>query len=338
MLTLRRIVICSLTLSLLVISACVAQNRFRTRPTGQRKTFDHGDFQRAYRIHVPESYDGSEAVPLVLMMHGGGGDADQGSKMGMTPVADKHNFIVVYPEGMNKHWNDGRDSVRYREQDSKIDDVAFIRVLIDSIQTEFKIDKKRVFATGASNGGFMSQRLAIEMSDVFSAVGVIIATMGEPLDKTFKPKNPVSILYMNGTDDPINPYEGGEVTVRILPRLQRNQPSRGKEISTDDAVNLWLKRNGLTGVEPRVNSLPDTDKMDGCTVESRIWTGGESGTSVALYRVVGGGHTIPGGPQYLPKRLVGNTCGDFNGVETIWQFFDEHGRKLESPAKVSRGP
>jgi len=67
--------------------------------------------------------------------------------------------------------------------------------------------------------------------------------------------------------------------------------------------------------------------MDGCTVESKTWVGGEYGTAVTLYRVIGGGHTIPGATQYLPKRLVGNTCGDFNGVETIWQFFEDQARK-----------
>lgn len=333
MLTFQRAANFALVTSILLITDCLAQNRFRRQPTGERKTFNHGEIERAYRIHVPKTYDGSNKVPLVLMLHGGGGDAEIASKMGMTPVADKHTFIVVYPEGINKHWNDGRDSVRFREHDAKYDDVAFIRALVESIQKEFKIDEARIFVTGPSNGGFMTQRLAIEMSDIFSAAGVIIATMGEPLDKTFKPKHPVSILYMNGTEDPLIPYEGGEVTVEFAPRLQRNQPSRGRGISTDDAVQLWLLRNGLTHVKPRVESLPDNDKKDGCTVESKIWTGGEAGTAVALYRVIGGGHTIPGGQQYLPKRLVGNTCGDFDGVETIWQFFDDHGRK---PVKMEQ--
>lgn len=317
-------------LSIIPCLDCGAQIFGRRKPTGERQTIEQGGMERVYRIHVPASYDGTEAVPLVLFLHGGGGDADVGSRMGMTPVADQHDFIVVYPEGINKHWNDGRDSVRFREHDAKIDDVAFIQALVESLQEQYKINASKIFTAGASNGGFMSQRLAMEMSDVFAGAGIIIATMGRPLHKSFHPKLPVSMFFMNGTDDPLVPYDGGEVKFEIAPRLQRNQPSRGFCISTDEAVQLWVRRNGLADATPKKETLPDNDKSDDCTVEQTTWSNSKSPTSVVLYRIIGGGHSIPGGPQYLPKKLIGNTCGDFDGLEAMWQFFDKHGRKKQS--------
>ena len=314
-------------LAALAVVEAKAQGFLRREPTGVRKTFEQGGLERVYRIHVPKSYDGSRKVPLVLFLHGGAGDADIGSRTGVTPLADKYGFIVVYPEGINKHWNDGRDSVRYREHDAKIDDVAFIRALVKSLQTRYKIDAGKIFAAGASNGGFMSHRLALEMSDVFSGAGIFIATLGKPLKEKFRPQFPVSMFFMNGTEDPLIPYDGGEVTVDFAPRLKRKQPSRGICVSTEEAVGLWVQRNKLGGSVPQVEQIPDKDQADGCTAESTTWSDPNAAASVVLYRVEGGGHTIPGGKQYLPKRLIGNTCGDFDGLEAMWHFFETQGRK-----------
>jgi polyhydroxybutyrate depolymerase len=174
----------------------------------------------------------------------------------------------------------------------------------------------------------MSQRLAIEESQLFAAAGILIATMGEPLSLEFAPQHPVSVLFMNGTEDPLVPYDGGEVG-KNLPRRRvssSTKPSRGTCIATDDAAQLWLKRNGLDKTKPTVTTLDD-NKDDGSQVEVSLWSGGESNTSVALYRVVSGGHTIPGGTQYLPARLVGKRNQDIDGLETVWQFFANHARR-----------
>ena len=299
--------------------------------TGKTVAMKHGGEDRAYRIHVPGSYTGKVTVPLVMMLHGGGGTSEQASRMGMTSVADAHGFITVYPNAINKHWNDGRDSKRYAEQDARIDDVAFLTAVVDKVRADYKIDDRRIFVTGLSNGGFMSQRLAVERSNIFAAAGIVIATMGEPLSKVFKPEHPVSMLFMNGTKDPLVPYDGGEVVVELFPKLARlrrePQPGRGTCISTDDAVTLWLNRNGLNSKEPAVRKLPDADPTDGSEIELKMWTGGEDGTAVALYRVNGGGHVIPGGTQYLPKVIVGEGNRDIDGLTAIWKFFDRHGRK-----------
>ena len=306
--------------------------RSRLEATGKSVTFNHDGRSREYRIHVPDGIQEKEDIPLVVCLHGGGGNADQGSAMGLTTVADRHGFIVVYPNAIDKHWNDGRDSKRFAEHDRKIDDVSFVIAIVDRVKQDFNIDEDRVFCTGPSNGGFMTQRLAIEKSDVFSAVGIIIASMATPLKDKFEPQLPVSVMFLNGTDDPLVPYAGGEVQVNLFPRLNRlrNQPnlSRGTCLHTDDAVKLWLKRNQIKS-EPKVTKLPDKDTSDGSTVEVSLWKGGQRGTAVALYKVIGGGHTLPGRPQWTSERLVGKTNRDIDGFEEIWKFFTEHARETE---------
>jgi len=299
------------------------------RATGQSVTIQHAGSDREYRIHVPKSYKQETPVPLVVCLHGGGGDSRQGSVMGLTPVADRHGFIAVYPNAINRHWNDGRKSELYAEHDRTIDDVAFIKAVIERVSKEYSIQSKQVFVTGASNGGFMTQRMAIDESQIFAAGGVIIASMGEPLKNSFKPKLPVSMLYMNGTEDPLVPYNGGEVRVELFPELaklsRRPKKSRGKCTSTDEAVALWVKKNGLKQ-KPVVTQLPDKDRSDGSQVELSLWEGGKKGTAVALYKIVGGGHTLPGGIQYLPEKIVGKTNRDIDGFEVIWQFFKKYAR------------
>ncbi len=303
----------------------------RKQPTGERKTFTYDGTERAYRIYIPEAVKISKSpVPLVFCFHGGGGTAEVASKMGWTPIAEKEKFIVVYPEGLNKHWNDGRNSKKFAEQDAKIDDVSFVVALLDQLKKDFpQIDPKRTFTTGASNGGFISHRIAIEASDRFAAAGIIIAPMPKPFatgEKPFKPSHPISILIMNGTADPFVPHEGGPITPNFMPR--RNSADidfgRGECSSTDEAIALWLKHNQLDNKKPKVEILPDKDPNDECTVEKSIWSGGKNGTSVTLYKVNGGGHTIPGGAQYLPERIIGKTCQDFDGIRAVWNFFKAH--------------
>ena len=330
----RLLIVCTVTCVLLISSCLHAQFRRESlSPTGEKVSFVHDGKDREYRIHVPAKYDSKIKTPLVLCFHGGGGNADQGSVMGMTSVADENGFIVVYPNAINKHWNDGRESEMYREHDQSIDDVAFAMEIVDRVKKKFNIDEARIFSTGVSNGGFMTQRLAIEHSETFSAVGIVIATMAKPLKEKFDPKLPVSVLYLNGTADPLVPYGGGEVVVELFPKLsklrKKPQKSRGVCVSTDEAVSMWVKRNKLKGT-PETSQLPDEDTEDGCSVELSRWNGGQQGTSVALYKVVGGGHTLPGRPQRIPGHVVGKTNRDIVCFEVVWDFFANHARKPKS--------
>ncbi len=329
----RRRLLIRLSVLLVIVSAggilmtsVVAQRR---GVTGKRLSLHHGGEQRNYRILVPKSYDGKSAVPLLFCFHGGGGTAEVASRMGFSRLAEQEGFIVVYPEGLNKHWNDGRESKKFTAQDADIDDVSFVLALLEKLRREFRIDPTRVYSTGASNGGFFSHRLAIEASDQFAAVAIMIATMSKPFEAKFRPQNPVSMLFMNGTADPFVAYDGGPITPNLMPRVidsKTHDFGRGRGSSTDDAIRLWLKHNGLGEKEPIIERLPDKAPGDGCKVERRSWNGGKGGSKIVLYRVEGGGHTIPGGAQYLPERIIGKTCQDFDGILAVWQFLESCSR------------
>src|SRR5262249_25082621 len=143
--------------------------------------------------------------------HGGGGHASSMPKFsGFDNLArDPHNlFIVAYPESLNKSWNDSRGL-------SPADDVAFVRALIDRLEDELPVDPHRIYATGISNGGFFSNRLACDLSDKLAAIASVAATMPTTLPESCHPLRPISVLYMNGTKDPLVPIGGGPIGAKL---------------------------------------------------------------------------------------------------------------------------
>jgi polyhydroxybutyrate depolymerase len=286
---------------------------------------EHDGKQRHYRIHVPDTA-GADPRPLVVVLHGGGGNAEVASKMGFTALAERENFIVVYPEATAGHWNDGRVGRVIVNSAGDNDDVGFIMALIEKIKNAHVIDPQRIYATGFSNGGIMSHRLGIERADIFAAIAPCIGGIAKPLgaERKFKPSEPLSVLIIQGTEDPFVPYGGGRLTVNLLPALgKRTERDHGAIVSTDQAIKLWNKANGILG-EPRVNMMADTDRFDGCSLERSDWPPGDQGSQVSLIRMVDAGHTVPGARQYLPKQIIGKTCRDANASEIIWSFFKAH--------------
>ena len=295
--------------------------------TGERREFDFRQRSRRYRIHVPTGVASSQRVPLVLFLHGGGTNARAASRLGMSALADEHGFIVVYPDAIDRRWNDGRVCDAYREHDADVDDVAFIDELLIRLRAQYDIDRERIFAAGASNGGFMVQRLGIELSEHFAAIGVLIATLPEPLLDVFAPAEPVSAVFVNGTEDPIVPYHGGDVVTRPQFSLKATSTARGRCTSTGIAVNLWRQRNGLADRTAETQRIARQQPYNDTHVERSFWSGGERGTCVALYRVVGGGHTIPGGLQYSSEEVIGRTNHDIDGLKVVWGFFAHSARQ-----------
>ena len=307
-------------LHLVLCSLCIVSC---ARASTSEETLFHQGRERQYLLHIASSYDSKYVVPLVFVFHGGGGNAKQIARFtGFNDLSDQHKFLVVYPQGIDGHWNDGRNAQAFREQDLQINDIDFILKLLDHLKQQYSIDEKRVFATGLSNGGIFCQRLAIEQSAHFAAVATVIGSIAEPLAKNFHPEKAISVMIMNGTDDPLVPYDGGEV----LPGLGKmfRTAQRGSVLSTERALELWIKHNRIT-VQPDVEPLPNINQDDGATVERTEWSNND--VSVVLYKIIGGGHTYPGGAQYLPERIIGATCRDIEASEIIWNFFANHTRR-----------
>ncbi len=284
-----------------------------------RGTVQSGGLSRTYLLHVPPGDDPAAPWPLVLALHGGGG---QGRGMplltGLSRLADRRGFLVVYPDGVGRSWNDGREDRDVPAVRRQVDDVAFLVALIDEVARAHRVDPARVYATGISNGGFMSQRLACEASTRVAAIAAVVATVGVELAGLCSPARPVPVLMVNGTADPLVPYNGGQI------RLPGGRLRPGKIASVADTVALWGRHNGCTR-PPEVTPEPDRDPSDGVTVRREARTGCRAGSEVILYVMEGGGHVWPGGPQYLPRPIIGRTTGDIDS-EVIWDFLSRHRR------------
>jgi polyhydroxybutyrate depolymerase len=255
-------------------------------------------------------------VALVIALHGGGGTATQ--MMGFSrfnAIAAREGFAVAYPDGTGRRWNDGRVFRGRGETDA--DDVGFVRAVVADIAAKgTMLDRRRIFAAGISNGGFMSLRLACEAADLVAAVAPVTATMPGDLGPRCRPTAPVAVLVINGTADPLVPYAGGHVRAMF--------GRRGAIWSTERTISFWAGHNRCA-TPPDVRALADRDSADGSRVIEVLYARC-AGARVRLLRIEGGGHTWPGGAQYLPMAWIGPTNRDIDASETIWRFFKAAGR------------
>lgn len=298
---LRKIIITSFLLIVITISYASGDIEGKITVDG---------IQREYILHLPKNY-GSETLPLVMVFHGGGGNAEQiMDHVKFSKTADKNNFIVVYPNAVDKNWNDGRVGEKLPEDR---DDVKFINALLDTLIAAYKINTKRIFSTGISNGAFFSIYLAYKMPERLLAIAPVCGNIPENLRDNFKLSSPVSLLLINGTKDPLVKYDGGAVG------FGDDESRRGSSISTDWTVKIWTENNSCQQ-SSKIEEMDDKED-DGCTEEKTIYYKCADGTKVVLIKIKGGGHTWPGASQYLPKILVGTVCKDFNANDVIWEFF-----------------
>lgn len=280
---------------------------------------------RTYNVYVPQSLSQFESVALVLVLHGGGGTGEGMEKLTLSrfhDLAERDGFIVVYPDGVENHWNDGRElqDTAFREN---IDDVGFIAALIDELSTQYPIDTRRVYATGISNGGMMSYRLACELSERIAAIAPVVASISPAVAADCTPSRLIPVLIMNGTDDPLVKIEGGERDV-----LGR---SIGRILSLDENVALWMEHNGCQP-PPTIQMLPDTDRDDGTRVRLESYAGCAAGGALEVYVIEGGGHTWPDGFQYFDEWLIGRTSHDVDASAIIWSFFGQYTLPAPPPA------
>ncbi len=292
------------------------------------RTLQHQGLKRTYTLISPlqarDAHGHAPRRPALIMLHGGGGTGINFKHLtygGFEKLADRENVVVAYPEGYKRQWNDGRNVANIPAQQKRIDDVGFIARLIDELIAKENVDPRRVYVGGISNGGMMSNRLACELSPRIAAIAVVAAAMPKNLVSPCKPSSPVSVVMMNGTRDPLVPYEGGEVEVsRPLAKGQK----RGEVLSAAGTARFWAGKNGFPAESnPTVSYLPDANPGDYLRIRRTDYKAA-SGADVVLYTIEGGGHTWPGGLQYAPDYMVGQTTQELNAVETMWAFFKAH--------------
>ena len=258
----------------------------------QEWSVSHGGRNRSFFVHLPPGYNGSGAVPVVIDFHGRTVSPQaQMVTSGMRSVADAHGFIAVHPAGIGATWNAGLCCGE--AMSSNVDDVGFVRAMLDELEARLCVDTTRVYATGLSNGGYMSHRLACELSDRIAAIGPVA---GPNAMLSCSPTRAVPVFHFHGTGDRIVPYEG------FLGRL-----------GVRDTMDQWAARNGC-------NSGPSVFLMQG-DVRCEEWTGCRDNATVKLCTVDGGGHQWPGGTS-IP--LLGPNTTAISASEMMWTFFTEH--------------
>jgi len=306
----KSLVLIILFLSSSFLTGCIRKNR--DDPNTEIRTLLHDGITRSYRIHIPPDTD--EYSALLLALHGGSGTAEHMEeeliKGEFNRLSDEQGFIVVYPDGIEKRWNDGR---KINNPVQHIDDVGFLSLLIENLTKDFAIDQSQVFMTGISNGGQMSYKMACDHPEKLGGIAVVASSLHESLYMNCTPTDPISVFIIMGTDDPLVPYDGGMIWF-----LNRNF---GKVKSINETVQFWVQSNRCLQ-QPTVIMLPDSDPNDGCRVTTYEYPNGNENTSVLFYSIDGGGHTWPGGGEYFIESLVGRVCYDFNACDHIWNFFD----------------
>lgn len=298
---------------------------FRVSAQSDDITFDERSLtvdgqERSYLLYVPPAYDPANPVPLVFVLHGGGGNPDLYEGVsGFGEKARNEGFILVYPAGSGRTrrlltWNAGHCCAYAMEQN--VDDVAFFRAMVTELSAEFNIDPDRIYAAGHSNGGMMTYRLAAEASDIFAAVGVVSGTIGgyptvgsTELIMIPQPENPVSVIHIHGMADDNVPYNGGESNGALGdPRI---------DLSVADSIGFWVNAD-------QCETTPSTETSDDNMVITDVYACPESGTTVKLISIVDGGHAWAGGNA--ASRLSDTPSQRVSATDEIWAFFAAHPR------------
>jgi polyhydroxybutyrate depolymerase len=239
---------------------------------------------RSFHFYKPPS--STSGASLVFVMHGSGGDGKSMARRTgkLEAIASKENFIAVYPDGYKRFWNECRKAATSQANIENVDEVAFFEAMIRYFKERYLINERNVFAVGSSGGGHMAYKLGLLAPRTFRAVTALIANLPDDANMDCAPAGvPLPVMIVNGTDDPVNPYNGGQV------RAGNFNP--GTVRSTDESFRYWANLAGYKG-EPKKEVLPDTDPSDGRIIERYTFRQGNK-PEVVLLKVVGGKHDYP---------------------------------------------
>jgi len=284
--------------ALVLVFAVVRSTPARRPPANSGTTsnsINFGGLKRTYLLHLPEGHEKDSALPVVFVLHGATQSPESAETMSrMSAKADKERFIAVYPRGTGNlpTWNAG-NCCAYA-LDHKIDDVGFLRALIDKLEREYSVDPRRIYSTGISNGAMMSYRVACELADEFAAVSPVEGA----LNLDCRPSAPVSVLIFHGTADRLVPYNGGSTPFQLS--------GRRNDTSVKSAVDFWIKQDGCA---------PAAQHESASEFRRDTYSGCSRGTAVQLYTIEGGRHMWPG------VAVSGNHVP---ATDIMWSFFAAH--------------
>lgn len=261
---------------------------------------------REFKIYVPTTYNANtDTLPMVFFLHGLGGNMNNFSALSYK--AEQEKYIMVIPQAIaspvGTAWHSGAGLLSIYPN-TNIDDVAFLNSLIDSVSTWYNIDDKRIYSTGFSMGGFMSNRLACELTDRIAAIASVAGTIGNEIKGACNPSKTIPILHIHSTEDEIVTYTGNY------------------GIGADSLVNFWVKHNKCDTI-PVVTNLSNV-ASDGFTTKKYLYKGGNLDSEVEFYKL--------GGPIHSKSWYNLTSNNDFDAIEVIWDFFKRHHKKSSAPS------
>jgi polyhydroxybutyrate depolymerase len=258
--------------------------------------------KRTYRFHMGRA--AKKPAPLIICIHGLGSNGQQTETLtGLSELADTKGFAVAYPDGERKMW-------RYQEGS---EDVEYIKALMDALVKSGEADPKRIYATGISNGAYMSNRLAIDLGDRIAAIAPVAGSLLKPMAAIARPPRPMPVMAFHGTADEVVGYDGKDAISK-----------RALSLPAEEMAAWWAQKNGCAD-KPEVEKIED--KADDQTnVERWSWKAGEKGAPVVFFKIEGGGHTWPGSKVNVEK-LLGKCTREILASELLWEFFEKFSLK-----------
>lgn len=261
--------------------------------------------RREFITYLPQGV--GDKPPVIISLHGRLGTAISQLKFAdFRPIADRDKVIIVCPQGIERSWNDGRSTPA---NSRRVNDVKFIDELITYLINTYHADPGRIYVTGMSNGGFMSSRLACELNNRIAAIAVVAASMDQ--DMGYQPTQPMAVMYIQGTKDPLVPFMGGVM----------KKGAGGSIYSHAEILKKWAALDNCAP-QPVITELP-VMLSDGTSIVKQEYAN-TNGLKVIGFTIVDGGHTWPGGAQYLPKFMIGPVTKNLNACDEIWKFFKDN--------------
>ena len=271
-------------------------------------SFKYDGITRSYFLFLAKDYNSASHMPVVLNLHcWGKNHVNQINYSQMNAVADTAGFIAVYPDAINGRWNSGISDNPDWPTTPDVNDVGFIDALIDTLFNSYSIDLERIYSCGFANGGFMSFKLACQLSDRIAAVASVSGIISESTANNCNTKHAMPVLLINGTANPFVPYSENGVSGWY---------------SVEQTISHWTDFNNCT-VSDTI-SLSDLDPSDGCIVEKITYTDCSDNVSVVSYKIINGGHYWPGGNIGYWVSDYGNINKDINASIEIWNFFKNY--------------
>lgn len=295
-----------IAIALLALSMAAAWAR------DEERSIRVGGVQRTYVLHLPDGREPTGPSALVVVFHGGGGSAANAARMsGMDARADREGFIAAYPNGSGPRadvlltWNAWRCCGA--ALDRNVDDIGFVRAMVQAISREHAIDPRRIYAAGMSNGGMLTYRVGCELADVFAAIAPVAGALDT--DRC-DPVSRVSVIVFHGVADQHVLFDGG------APRTSFDRHAR-VDNSVAYAMDFWKRRNGCDAPPVSSRKGPVRHEAYACA----------DGTAVELYAIEGQGHAWPGGEKGRRTGNVDEPTTEISATDLMWDFFKRHPKR-----------